>query len=84
MKRMFFYGEKQVKAIEKAFAHRKEGPPQFGDAYSELEIIAQEDGRFSVWGNHGEDSDLLQDTRKDTEKILPELLLLADSVVMEE
>ena len=49
-----------------------------------LEVVQQDDGRFSVWGNFAEDTDLLRDTRKDTQGLFAAVAALADEVVVEE
>lgn len=52
--------------------------------YSELELVLQDDGRFSLWGNLPQDSHLLQDTRKDPRGLVKEAALLADEIRIED
>ena len=50
----------------------------------ELEVVRQDDGRFSVWGNDKEDTDLLRDTHKDPQALFAAIADLADEVVLDE
>ena len=44
----------------------------------------QPDGRFSVWGDLGEeDADLLRDTKPDSRNLLAQVLGMADEVTEE-
>ena len=49
-----------------------------------MEIVVQDDGRYSVWGNLRDDSELLQDTRRDPERRVKQLLALVDEIAEEE
>ncbi len=70
MIRYFFRGQKVSEAAKMLLGDRKDYAPEHYIHYEELEVVVQDDGRFSVWGNRGEDSDLLQDTRKDYEGLI--------------
>ena len=73
-----------MKAAELLFSSKEDFSPEKYRKYNELEIVVQEDGRYSVWGNFQDDSDLLQDTRKDPDNRVKQLLALADEIVVEE
>lgn len=66
MKRYFFRAHKWD-AVNGLFGGQKDFDPRRYETYEELEVVQQDDGRFSVWGNFAEDTDLLRDTRKDTQ-----------------
>ena len=80
MKRYFFRVHKQA-AARGLFGGREDFAPRTYEKYGELEVVRQDDGRFSVWGNFEEDADLLQDTRRDAESLFSRIVDLADEVV---
>ena len=84
MERVFIRGVNQIKAAELLFSEKEDFSPEDYRKYRELEIVVQEDGRYSVWGNFSDDADLLQDTRKDPEGRVKKLMLLADEIETEE
>ena len=84
MERIWIRGVNQLKAAELLFSYKENFSPEEYRKYKELEIVVQEDGRYSVWGNFHDDSDLLQDTRKDPDNRVKQLLALADEIVIEE
>lgn len=84
MKRLFFRGKNQMRAAEIFFSDREEYCSSDYEKYTELEVVVQEDGRYSVWGNLEDDADLLQDTRKDSQNLVSKILLWADEIQMEE
>lgn len=74
MKRIFFKGDSQREIIKLLFGNQEDFSWQKYAAYREIEVVVQEDGRYSVLGNLQEDSDLLQDTRKDKNNMVNSLL----------
>ena len=80
MKRYFYRGKKVLEAAKVLFSEKKSFQENDYQKYSELELVVQDDGRFSVWGNYGEDSDLLQDTKKDPLRIAAKILDQADAM----
>ena len=83
MKRYFFRTHKWD-AINRLFGGQKEFDPHRYEKYTELEVVRQDDGRFSVWGNDKEDTDLLRDTHKDPQALFAAIADLADEVVLDE
>ena len=83
MKRYFCRAHKWD-AVNGLFGGQKDFDPRHYEMYEELEVVQQDDGRFSVWGNFTEDTDLLRDTRKDTQGLFAAVAALADEVVVEE
>ena len=84
MKRLFFTGKSVSRAAAAIFGGEKDFSPEKYAAYEEIELVVQEDGRFSVWGNLTDDAYLLRDTRRDTSGMAAKLLPLADNVVEEQ
>ena len=83
MKR-YFFREHKWDAVNGLFGGQKDFDPRRYETSEELEVVQQDDGRFSVWGNFAEDTDLLRDTRKDTQGLFAAVAALADEVVVEE
>lgn len=81
MKRYFYRGAKVLTTAKALFAEKKEFRVEDYKKYQELELVVQDDGRFSVWGNYQEDSDLLQDTRKDPLGLIGKIIRQADEVI---
>ena len=81
MKRYFYRGAKVLETAKTLFAEKKEFRVEDYKKYQELELVVQDDGRFSVWGNYQEDSDLLQDTRKDPLGLIGKIIRQADEVI---
>lgn len=79
-----FFREHKWDAVNGLFGGQKDFDPRRYETYEELEVVQQDDGRFSVWGNFAEDTDLLRDTRKDTQGLFAAVAALADEVVVEE
>ncbi|WP_050697539.1 hypothetical protein [Anaeromassilibacillus senegalensis] len=84
MKRLFFRDEKRVAAARILFGEEEDFHPQAYEKYTELEVVVQDDGRYSVWGNFPDDADLLQDTRRDSQNKTAELEPLADTCAEED
>lgn len=84
MKRLFFRGEKRVAAARILFGEEEDFLPHAYEKYTELEVVVQDDGRYSVWGNLPDDADLLQDTRRDFQNKTVNLEALADVCAEEE
>ena len=80
MKRCFFRGERAAQAGRVLLGERKDFDPARYDRYPELELVLQEDGRSSLWGNLGGDADLLQDTRRDPRGLARDAAAWADEV----
>mgnify|MGYP000159575729 FL=1 len=80
MKRLFFRGERRFRAAELFFGDRPDFRVEDYVPYLELEVVLQDDGRFSVWGNLADDSELLRDTRPDRQGVMHLALHLADQV----
>lgn len=79
MKRYYFGGGKVIVAARELFGWREDYRDEMYARYTSLEIALQPDGRFSVWGNLGEeDADLLRDTRPDSQNLLARVLGMAD------
>lgn len=84
MKRLFF-GKEQIPAVATSlFGERDDFDLGKFMKYEELELVLQEDGRFSLWGNLPDDTDLLRDTRKDSAGKVEQLAFLAQRVIEEE
>ena len=81
MKRVFFYGDKAIRAATDLLGSQENFNPLDYAKYSELEVALQEDGRFSVWGNLPNDADLLQDTKKDRDHAMQSVLAYADEII---
>ncbi|WP_195984034.1 hypothetical protein [Clostridium sp. D33t1_170424_F3] len=84
MKRLFFRGEKRVAAARILFGEEEDFCPHTYEKYTELEVVIQEDGRYSVWGNLPDDADLLQDTRRDAQNRTAKLEPLANACAEED
>lgn len=84
MKRYFYRDAAKTQAAVALFGRQEQFNPADYQKYLELEVVQQDDGRFSVWGNFPDDSDLLQDTRRDPERLIPSICNLADEVREEE
>ena len=84
MERMWIRGVNRLKAAELLFSAIEGFSVDTYRKYDELEIVVQDDGRYSVWGNLRDDSELLQDTRRDPERRVKQLLALVDEIVEEE
>ena len=78
MERMWIRGVNRLKAAEMLFSSKEGFSVDTYRKYDELEIVVQDDGRYSVWGNFRDDSDLLQ------ENCVRKLLVLADEISTEE
>ncbi len=84
MERYYFQGASRKQAAKLLFGKEKNFDPNRYEIYEELELALQEDGRFSVWGNLPEDSQLLRDTHPDFDQVLPQVLPLADRMEVED
>ncbi|WP_071432309.1 hypothetical protein [Angelakisella massiliensis] len=84
MERYYFRGDGRKQAAQLLFGKKEDFDLGRYEIYEELELALQEDGRFSVWGNLPGDSQLLRDTHPDFDRILPQLLPLADRMEVEE
>lgn len=84
MKRYFYRDAAKTQAAVALFGRQEKFNLADYQKYQELEVVQQDDGRFSVWGNFPDDSDLLQDTRRDPELLIPSIRNLADEVREEE
>ena len=84
MKRYFYREAAKVQAAVALFGRQEQFDPDNYRKYQELEVVQQDDGRFSVWGNLPDDSELLQDTRRDSERLIPSIQSLANEVREEE
>ena len=84
MERIWIRGVNRLKAAEMLFSSKEGFSVDTYRKYDELEIVVQDDGRYSVWGNFRDDSDLLQDTRRDPENCVRKILVLADEISTEE
>ena len=76
----YYYGQgKVVLAARELFGWQEDYADEKYSRYTGLEIALQEDGRFSVWGDLGEeDAELLRDTKPDHKNLLPRVLGFAD------
>ncbi len=83
MKR-YFYRTHKEEAARGLFGWKEDFDLCAFDKYGELEVVLQDDGRYSVWGNFTEDTDLLQDTRRDSGGLFAAVEGLADEVVQED
>lgn len=81
MKRFFYQGEKILQVANLLFGDREDFDISDYAEYEELEIVLQDDGRFSVWGDYSDDAELLRDTHRDMDGKLPAAVALADEVV---
>ncbi len=84
MKRLFFQGERKIQAATLLFGQEENFDPENYRKYVELEVVLQDDGRFSVWGDLEDDADLLRDTKPDWRHVAPQLEQLADQVMEED
>ena len=84
MKRLFFQGEHKILAATCLFGDEENFDPETYQKYVELEVVVQENGRFSVWGDLDDDADLLRDTKPDWNHVVPQLELMADEIMEEE
>ncbi|HCA71325.1 MAG TPA: hypothetical protein DHW78_10370 [Ruminococcaceae bacterium] len=84
MKRLFFRGEHKFRVAEFFFGRRRDFCVEDYIPYVELEVVLQDDGRFSVWGNLPDDADLLQDTSHDPHHLVSKIFPLADEILEEE
>jgi len=84
VERLWIRGLNQVKAAELLFGDQDDFDGEKYRYYEELEIVVQDDGRYSVWGNYTDDADLLQDTRRDSAGAVKRLLALADEILVED
>lgn len=83
MRWLLFRGEEKMRLAEILFGSQYGYRPGDYEVYSSIEIADNLDGRYSVWGNLEslpDDSELLQDTRRDTKKLLPKLAELASEI----
>lgn len=81
MKRYYFEKNKVILAARALFDWQEEYRDEAYARYDSLEIAVQADGRFSVWGNLGEeDADLLRDTKPDARNLLAQVLGMADEI----
>lgn len=81
MKRYFYRKNKVTLVCRELFGGREDYKEGQYEKYEALEIVEQEDGRFSVWGDLGEeDADLLRDTKPDHNHALLRVIPLADDV----
>lgn len=80
----YFYRKHREEAARILFGGQQDFDPHKYEKYEELEVVRQDDGRFSVWGNFLEDADLLQDTRRDTQGLFADIEGLADETVQED
>lgn len=81
MKRYFYRRNKVILVCRELFGGQEDYRESRYEKYDSLEIVEQEDGRFSVWGDLGEeDADLLRDTKPDHSRALPRVIPLADDV----
>ena len=81
MKRSYFGKSKTVLAARALFDWKEGYRDETYARYDSLEIAVQDDGRFSVWGNLGEeDADLLRDTKPDARNQLAQVLGIADEI----
>lgn len=83
MKRLLFRDEKRITAARILFGEEEDFHPHVYEKYTELEVVVQDDGRYSVWGNLTDDADLLQDTRRDMQNRTAKLEPLADFCIEE-
>lgn len=84
MKRYFYRKNKVILVCRQLFGGRDDYKESQYEKYEALEVVAQEDGRFSVWGDLGEeDADLLRDTKSDHGRVLPQVIPMADDVTNE-
>ena len=81
MKRLYFRGGNRFRAAELFFSEKKDFRAEDYIPYAELEMILQDDVRFSVWGNTDDDTVLLRDTRPDFRGVAHLALHLADEIV---
>ncbi|MGI5958062.1 MAG: hypothetical protein ACOX60_01420 [Massiliimalia sp.] len=81
MKRLFYKGDKILQAANLLFGEREDFDVTDYMEYEELEIVLQEDGRFSVWGNYQDDADLLRDTHRDMNGNLAKVAAMADEII---
>lgn len=84
MKRLLFRGEHKFRAAELFFGDKPRFQVEDYVPYKELEVVWQDDGRYSVWGDLDDDAVLLQDTTHDPRHLVPHTLPLADEVLEEE
>lgn len=80
MLRYYFRHDGAEQAAEILFGGNKDFDPESFAKYYELELVLQADGRYSVWGNFDEDSELIQDTRKDPQGLVRQASFLAEEV----
>ena len=81
MKRYYFGKNKVIVVARALFDWQEDYRDAIYAPYDSLEIAAQADGRFSVWGNRGEeDADLLRDTKPDSRNLLAQVLGMADEI----
>lgn len=84
MKRYYFGRNKVILAARALFDWQEQYRDETYARYTGLEIALQPDGRFSVWGDLGEeDADLLRDTKPDSRNLLAQVLGMADEVTEE-
>ncbi|WOC31594.1 MULTISPECIES: hypothetical protein [Caproicibacterium] len=80
MKRLLFHGEHKFRAAELFFHDKPRFRVEDYIPYIALEVVWQDDGRFSIWGDLDDDAVLLQDTSHDPRHLVEHALPLADGV----
>ena len=81
MKRLIIIGKHIVPAARLLFAGNDRYTPQQYASWPELEITLQDDGRYAVWVNLLDDAELLQDTKKDTNHLVEQLLPYVNEII---
>lgn len=84
MKRYLYRKDRVFQTIKVLFGEREDFNENDYMKYTALEVVVQDDGRFSVWGDLGdEDADVLRDTKPDHRGLLPQIAALANDVIEE-
>ena len=84
VKRYYYKKEKVLLCARALFGQKEDYREDNYRKYQGMEVVVHPDGRFSVWGNLGEeDADLLRDTKPDHANVLPQAMALADDVTNE-
>lgn len=84
MKRLLFRGEHKLRAAKLFFSEKPRFHVEDYNLYLELEVVWQDDGRYSIWGNLDDDAELLQDTTHDPYHLVERALPLANEVVVDD
>ena len=73
MKRIYYQGRGLEEAASVLFGQKDNFSAEDYRRFDQLELVVQDDGRFSVWGDRGDKAELLRDTAADPHGIVEHL-----------